>query len=105
VTIAGRIISIRRMGKASFLHLLDRYGSIQCYVKKDVVGDRAYELIDLADLGDLIGVTGRVMLTHSGEITIRVEKYEHLVKALRPLPEKYHGLVDVEERYRRRYLD
>ncbi|MFA5236082.1 MAG: lysine--tRNA ligase [Bacilli bacterium] len=105
VTIAGRIVSIRRMGKASFLHLLDRYGSIQCYLKKDVVGESVYELIDLADLGDLIGVTGRVMLTHSGEITIRVEKYEHLVKALRPLPEKYHGLVDVEERYRRRYVD
>jgi lysyl-tRNA synthetase class 2 len=105
VTIAGRIVSIRRMGKASFLHLLDRFGSVQCYLKKDVVGDDAYELIDLADLGDIIGVTGRIMLTHSGEITIRVEKYEHLVKALRPLPEKYHGLVDVEERYRRRYVD
>ncbi len=105
VTIAGRIVSIRRMGKASFLHLLDRQGQIQCYLKKDVVGDDIYSLLDLADLGDIVGVTGRVMLTHSGEITIRAEKYEHLVKALRPLPEKYHGLVDVEERYRRRYVD
>jgi lysyl-tRNA synthetase class 2 len=93
------------MGKASFLHLLDRHGRIQCYLKMDVVGDEAYELLGLADLGDIVGVYGRVMLTHSGEITVRVEKYEHLVKSLRPLPEKYHGLVDVEERYRRRYVD
>jgi lysyl-tRNA synthetase class 2 len=104
-TIAGRIVSIRRMGKASFFHLLDREGTLQCYMKKDVVGDETYALLDLADLGDIVGVTGRVMLTHSGEVTLRVEQYTHLVKALRPLPEKYHGLVDVEERYRRRYVD
>jgi len=105
VKIAGRIVTVRRMGKASFFHLLDGKGTIQCYMKKDVVGDETYSLFDLADLGDIVGVSGRVMLTHSGEITVRVEKYEHLVKALRPLPEKYHGLVDVEERYRRRYVD
>jgi len=105
VTIAGRIVTIRRMGKASFFHLLDGKGTIQCYMKKDVVGDAAYDLFDLADLGDIVGVSGRIMLTHSGEITLRVDKYEHLVKSLRPLPEKYHGLVDVEERYRRRYVD
>ena len=105
VTIAGRIVSIRRMGKASFFHLKDGKGTIQCYLKKDVVGEEVYALFDLADLGDIVGATGRVMLTHSGEITLRVEKYEHLVKALRPLPEKFHGLVDVEERYRRRYVD
>ena len=105
VSIAGRIMAVRRMGKASFFNLQDKFGTIQCYLKKDVVGDATYELFDLADLGDIVGVYGRVMLTHTGELTVRVEKYTHLTKALRPLPDKFHGLVDVEERARRRYVD
>ncbi|MCX5775470.1 MAG: lysine--tRNA ligase [Firmicutes bacterium] len=105
VSIAGRLMAVRRMGKASFFNMQDKFGTIQCYIKKDVVGDPTYELFDLADLGDIVGVYGRVMLTHTGELTVRVEKYTHLVKALRPLPDKFHGLVDVEERARRRYVD
>ena len=105
VSVAGRIMFIRKMGKASFFSIQDKEGKIQIYIRKDVVGDEAYDLFKLADIGDIVGVEGIVMLTQTGEITIRCEKYTHLVKALRPLPEKFHGLQDVEERYRRRYLD
>lgn len=105
VSVAGRLIAIRRMGKASFVVVQDKFGTIQCYFKKDVIGEDAYKLFDLADLGDIVGVYGRIMLTHTGELTIRAEKYTHLTKALRPLPEKFHGLVDPEERARRRYVD
>lgn len=105
VSAAGRIMTIRRMGKASFFHIQDKYGQIQCYIRKDVVGEEAYQVFALADIGDIVGINGRIMLTHTGEPTIRVEKYTHLTKALRPLPEKFHGLTDVEERYRRRYVD
>ncbi len=105
VSVAGRLIAIRRMGKASFVVVQDKFGTIQCYLKKDVIGEQAYQLFDLADLGDIVGVFGRVMLTHTGELTIRAEKYTHLTKALRPLPEKFHGLSDPEERVRRRYVD
>ncbi len=103
--VAGRIMTIRRMGKASFLNIQDKFGQIQLYLKKDVVGDEVYELFDLADIGDIVGAEGRVMLTRTGELTVRVEKYQHLTKALRPLPEKFHGLTDIEERHRRRYVD
>ena len=105
VTIAGRIVLLRNMGKASFFTLQDKQGTIQAYIRKDVVGDASYAIFDLADLGDIVGVSGHLMLTKTGEITIKVETYTHLVKALKPLPEKYHGLTDVEERYRRRYVD
>ena len=105
VTVAGRIMALRKMGKASFMNIKDVTGNIQCYVGIDVVGEEAYTLFKLADLGDIVGVYGRVMLTRTGELTIRVEKYTHLTKALRPLPEKFHGLTDVEERYRHRYVD
>jgi len=105
VKVAGRIVLLRNMGKASFLTLQDKKGTIQAYIRKDVVGDDAYAIFDLADLGDIVGVEGTLMLTKTGEITIKVETYTHLVKALKPLPEKYHGLADVEERYRRRYVD
>ncbi len=105
VTVAGRIMFIRKMGKASFFSIQDKQGKIQIYIRKDVVGDEAYDLFKLADIGDIVGVEGIVMLTQTGEITVRCEKYTHLTKALRPLPEKFHGLQDVEERYRRRYLD
>ena len=105
VSVAGRLMSIRRMGKASFVNLQDKTGNIQAYVGIDVVGKKAYEVFRLADLGDIVGLKGRVMMTRTGELTIRVEKYTHLTKCLHPLPEKFHGLTDVEERSRRRYLD
>ncbi len=105
VTVAGRIMFIRKMGKASFFSIQDRAGKIQIYIRKDVVGDEQYDLFKLADIGDIVGIEGIVMLTQTGEITVRCSKYTHLVKALRPLPEKFHGLQDLEERYRRRYLD
>lgn len=105
IKIAGRIVSIRKMGKASFFHIKDREGKIQCYIKKDVVGDDNYALFKLADLGDIVGITGHIMRTQTGEITLRVSSYQHLVKALRPIPDKFHGLNDIEIRSRKRYLD
>jgi len=105
VTFAGRIMAIRRMGKASFMKLQDKTGFIQVYMGIDVVGKKTYELFKMADIGDIVGIKGRVMLTKTGEITIRATKYQLLTKCLHPLPEKFHGLTDVEERYRRRYLD
>ncbi len=105
VSIAGRIMFIRKMGKASFFSIQDKEGFIQIYIRKDVVGEDMYALFKLADIGDIVGVKGQVIRTQTGEITIKCEEYTHLVKALRPLPEKFHGLTDVEERYRRRYLD
>lgn len=105
VFLAGRIVLLRKMGKASFFHLLDRTGKIQCYIRQDEVGESNYELFKLADLGDICGVKGVVMKTKTGEITIRIKEYVHLSKALKPLPDKYYGLVDKEERYRKRYVD
>ena len=104
-TIAGRIITKRDMGKIAFCNIQDRDGNMQIYIRKDVIGEEAYSVFKLSDIGDIIGVTGDVMKTNTGELSIKVNQYTHLVKALRPLPEKYHGLQDVEERYRRRYLD
>lgn len=105
VKIAGRIMTKRIKGKAGFAHIQDQYGQVQLYIKIDNVGEAAYELFEKADLGDIIGVAGHAMITNAGELTIKVIEYTHLVKALRPLPDKFHGLVDVEERYRRRYVD
>lgn len=105
ITIAGRIVLLRKMGKASFFTLQDREGRIQCYIRQDVVGEENYKLFKLADLGDICGVKGHMMKTKTGEITLRASSYIHLVKALRPLPDKFHGLQDQEERYRRRYVD
>ena len=105
VVIAGRIMFIRKMGKASFFAIQDKTGNQQVYIKKDDVGEDTYNLFKLADLGDIVGVEGTIMKTKTGEVTVRTLKYTHLVKALRPLPEKFHGLQDKEERYRRRYLD
>ena len=104
-SIAGRLVLLRNMGKASFVTIQDKLGSIQAYIRKDVIGDESYSVFELADLGDIVGVQGTLMLTKTGEITVKVTTYTHLVKSLRPLPEKYHGLSDVEERYRRRYVD
>ena len=105
VSVAGRIMFIRKMGKASFFSIQDKTGFIQIYIRKDIVGEDQYNLFKMADIGDIVGIKGSIMLTQTGEITIKCEEYTHLVKALRPLPEKFHGLSDVEERYRRRYLD
>ena len=104
-TIAGRIMFIRKMGKASFFTIQDKTGRIQIYISINDVGEEAYELFKSADIGDIVGVYGKVMKTKTGEITIKCLKYTHLVKALKPLPEKFHGLTDIEERYRRRYVD
>ncbi|MEY3691834.1 MAG: hypothetical protein RLZZ388_5 [Bacillota bacterium] len=104
-SVAGRIVLLRNMGKASFITIQDKLGTIQAYIRKDVIGDESYSIFELADLGDIVGVEGTLMLTKTGEITVKAKTYTHLVKALRPLPEKYHGLSDVEERYRRRYVD
>ena len=105
VTIAGRIMTKRGKGKAGFINVQDKYGQIQIYVKIDNIGEESYEIFKKSDIGDIVGITGTVMRTHMGELSIRATKYEHLVKALRPLPEKFHGLVDTEERFRRRYVD
>lgn len=105
VTIAGRIMFIRKMGKASFFSIQDKTGKMQIYISINDVGEDTYTLFKSADLGDIVGVTGKVMKTRTGEVTVKCLKYTHLVKALRPLPEKFHGLTDKEERYRRRYVD
>ena len=105
VKVAGRIMFMRKMGKASFFSLKDKTGLIQVYIKLDDVGETDYSIFKAGDVGDIVGVEGYVMLTQTGEITIKCEKYTHLAKSLKPLPEKFHGLSDVEERYRKRYLD
>ena len=105
VKLAGRIMTKRRKGKVCFMHIQDRDGQIQLYVRKDAIGEDVYELVKKGDIGDIIGVKGTVFMTNTGECSVKVEEYTHLTKALRPLPEKYHGLTDVEERYRRRYVD
>jgi len=116
VAVAGRMMSVRLMGKAAFFHLQDRYGKIQIYIRKDQVGDQTYDLFKLLDIGDLVGVEGKVFKTRTGEISILAEKFQLLAKSLRPLPivkekieeeEKtvYDQFADVEMRYRQRYVD
>lgn len=105
VAIAGRMMFKRIMGKASFCNLSDRYGSIQCYVARDSIGEEAYADFKKYDVGDVIGVKGYVFKTKTGEISVHAEEVTLLTKSLRPLPEKYHGLKDTEARYRQRYLD
>ena len=105
VVVAGRIMTKRGKGKAGFMHIQDKFGQIQIYVKLDNVGEEQYALFEKADLGDIVGIEGTVMRTNMGELSVKANKYIHLVKALRPLPDKFHGLVDVEERFRRRYVD
>ncbi len=105
VSIAGRLLALRSHGKASFADLSDISGRIQLYVKSDAVGPDKYDLFSTFDVGDIIGVTGEVFRTRKGEITVSVREFVFLTKCLRPLPEKWHGLKDVEVRYRQRYLD
>src|SRR5437868_7124606 len=103
--IAGRVVALRTMGKATFLSLGDRTGDLQIFVKKDKVGDQAYEVLKLTDLGDIAFARGRAMRTKTGELSIEATEFRLLTKALRPLPEKWHGLTDHETRYRQRYVD
>ena len=105
VSIAGRMMSRRVMGKASFAHLLDRDGLIQIYVRRDDVGEDAYRDFKSYDIGDIVGVSGTVFKTKSGEISVHAQKITLLTKSLHPLPEKFHGLKDTDTRYRQRYLD
>lgn len=106
VTIAGRLVSKRGKGKAGFGHIQDMSGQMQIYVRQDGVGEEAYDHIwRKADLGDIIGVVGQVMRTNTGELSVKASQLVHLTKALRPLPDKYHGLTDVEQIYRHRHLD
>jgi lysyl-tRNA synthetase, class II len=105
ITLAGRIMTKRGKGKAGFAHIQDLTGQIQIYVRMDMVGEEQYEIFNTADIGDIIGVTGIVFKTKVGELSIKVSNFELLTKSLRPLPEKFHGLKDVEQRYRQRYLD
>ena len=105
VSIAGRIMFIRKMGKASFFSIQDLKGKQQVYISINDLGEATYDLFKMADVGDIVGVKGKVMLTRTGEPTVKCLEYTHLTKSLRPLPEKFHGLTDKEERYRRRYVD
>lgn len=105
VRIAGRLMTKRGQGKAGFAHIQDFSGRIQIYVRQDSVGEHQYEVFSICDLGDIIGVTGTVFRTKTGELSIRATEVRLLTKSLRPLPEKFHGLKDVEIRYRKRYLD
>ncbi len=105
VSLAGRMMSKRIMGKASFTHILDYKGGIQIYVKRDDIGEEPYAQFKTYDIGDIIGVVGKVFKTRTGEISIHAEKLELLSKSLRPLPEKFHGLKDPELRYRQRFVD
>ncbi|MEK6941121.1 MAG: lysine--tRNA ligase [Nanoarchaeota archaeon] len=105
VSVAGRIVQLRGMGKATFMHLQDQFARIQIYFREDDVGKQAYSLIKLLDIGDIIGAKGTIFTTKTGEISVYVKDFSILTKGLRQLPEKWHGIQDVEERYRKRYLD
>jgi len=105
VTIAGRLMTKRGKGKAGFAHIQDLSGQIQLYVRKDTVGEKEYEVFQSADLGDIVGITGVMFKTKVGELSVKATDFHLLSKSLRPLPDKYHGLKDVEQRYRQRYLD
>jgi lysyl-tRNA synthetase class 2 len=104
VSLAGRVMALRHHGKTCFAHLQDQSGRIQLYARADVLGEQYAAFTDL-DIGDFIGVTGELFRTRTGELTVAVKQFEFLAKSLRPLPEKWHGLKDVETRYRRRYVD
>ncbi|HSC40955.1 MAG TPA: amino acid--tRNA ligase-related protein, partial [Candidatus Binatia bacterium] len=103
--VAGRIVAIRRMGKASFFHIQDRRGRLQVYIQQNRVGEEAYNLFRTLDVGDIVGGSGYLFRTRTRELTLEAEGLRLLAKCLRPLPEKWHGLSDIEARYRQRYLD
>ena len=103
--LAGRILAIRDFGKASFIHIQDRKGKIQAYIQRDAIGEKAFRLFKTCDIGDFVGMEGKVFRTKTRELTLQIQGFQLLVKSLRPLPEKWHGLTDIEARYRYRYLD
>ncbi|MCI5897752.1 MAG: lysine--tRNA ligase [Firmicutes bacterium] len=105
VSMAGRIMAKRQMGKASFIDIQDKQGRIQCYVRQDAITPEEYEIFLTYDLGDIVGVQGEIFKTRHGEISVRVEKLVLLSKSLQPLPDKWHGLKDQDQRYRQRYVD
>lgn len=105
VTVAGRVMTKRGKGKVGFSHIQDVSDQIQLYVRRDDIGEEAYEIYKTVDIGDIVGVTGIVFKTNVGELSIHVQEFTLLTKSLRPLPDKYHGLQDIELRYRKRYLD
>ena len=106
VDVAGRVMGLRRFGKAAFLVLSDRSGRLQAYLKKDHLGEEAYDLfLKSVDAGDIVWVEGPLFLTRTGELTVEAARFRLLTKAIRPLPEKWHGLSDIETRYRQRYVD
>ena len=105
VSLAGRVMARRKMGKMAFLDLKDGSGKLQVCLRRDLLGDESYSFLRDIDIGDFVGVGGELFLTKTGEVTVDVARFEILAKSLRPLPEKWHGLVDVETRYRQRYLD
>ncbi|HET9296923.1 MAG TPA: OB-fold nucleic acid binding domain-containing protein, partial [Candidatus Binatia bacterium] len=105
ISLAGRIMGMRKFGKASFFHLQDRRGRLQIYARKDRLGDDGYALFQSFDVGDIVGVSGHLFRTKTKELTLEAESVRLLTKCLRPLPEKWHGLADVEARYRQRYVD
>lgn len=104
-SLAGRIMAIRNFGKAAFIHIQDRKGKIQAYIQKNVVNSSHFNLFNKLDIGDFVGIRGRAFLTRTKELTIKVNQMKLLAKSLRPLPEKWHGLSDIETRYRQRHLD
>jgi lysyl-tRNA synthetase class 2 len=104
-TLAGRIMALRSFGKAAFIRLKDHSGRLQCYVEKQIVGEEVFALFRKLDVGDIIGIKGPLFHTRTGELTLKAEHLELVTKSYRPLPEKFHGLTDVEQRYRQRYLD
>ena len=105
VKIAGRLMAKRRQGKIGFINILDKFGTIQCYLSKEVMGEENYDIFIKSDIGDIVGIEGVVMRTNTNQLTVKCKVYTHLSKAIRPLPEKFHGLQDVEEARRRRYVD
>lgn len=105
VRTAGRVISLRKMGKLTFSHILEAEGKIQILFEKNILGEEFYEKLSLLDIGDIVGIEGYLLKTRTGELSIAAEKYKPLSKCLKPLPEKWHGLTDIEQRYRQRYLD
>ena len=105
VAIAGRLMTKRGKGKAGFAHIQDLEGQIQIYVRKDQVGEEQFDIWKIADLGDIVGIEGVMFKTNTGEISVKAKSFTLLSKSLRPLPDKFHGLQDIEQRYRQRYLD
>ncbi len=104
-SMAGRIMAVRDFGKASFIHIKDRTGRIQAYIRKDKIGEEQFKVFKHMDIGDFIGIRGSFFRTRTNELTILADEITLLAKSMRPLPEKWHGLTDIETRYRQRYLD